>query len=94
MVSYFYRIVEFTRRAKPIPIICDPNNQRPDKQSYSVWFYKYISLITEATTAATTSCHKYTQHADFRRDKAMQHNTKCIQFYKMYAISVSYYLMT
>jgi len=34
---FSYRILDkFTRRAKPIRIIGDPDNQRPDKWSFSV----------------------------------------------------------
>ena len=35
-MQYSYSTIMFTGRAKPIRIIGDPDNQRPDKWSYTV----------------------------------------------------------
>jgi hypothetical protein len=35
-MQYSYSTIMFTGRAKPIRIIGDPGNQRPDKWSYTV----------------------------------------------------------
>jgi hypothetical protein len=39
-MQYNYSAKMFTRRAKPIRIICNPDNQRPDKCSATVCLTK------------------------------------------------------